>query len=1531
MKIQIFFTFFAICILQYYVRCAPILIKNEFPQIEIHEHELQRYNMAKYFFGTPIQYELLTPGIDDKIYFREATQICEVNFPFNSLLSFILDPLSDDMPQILLSITTNFVLTRLKLIDTCKPQYLTYNLTEIFPDLRGYLPISLFAFYQDASIFHILVEITNNTSEDNPHYIALIQWGLEEEAKPIYKTIEYAGPLSGVTMIEYGGMLFTYKKCWELNECDDDFMDNSVYGYVLRLEKGVWDMHPYLIANLNKEFFGVKKLIIREVAQYNNSLLIVDSANNAVYQVHISSEDRIPIWERTFRFITKVDSISVPKPDSNLFYISGRLGLGANAEILEIKNNTLRDIFYDHSKPINITAQDNADVVIHNYRIMKTCNTQNFHFSHIRSTKNNSQHWIRIASIDEQYYDLLMIYDINLFDCFLYRYDYILIGTPYGYTLYKYRLPELIIDYSNFNEPTNNLREPYNITLMFKAKSSTEYRKISRNMTIYPWYDIYPMQYAPFNQTFSLYNFKGMFRSMDLSTMFAGLISTLYVKPLNSLLEKYITIEPKWLQVEGIFLDDPLNSERYQKIIEAARDESLVFATSNEKIYAFPFTTSTVKQLEKMSVFCFDITINRQNKKTMTDCTDRPKVELLMKAQMHQIVGPVVKITNLHYATIHKDDNIPANYFLNVYEYDPDTEKTCVLKKIVTDAFNEGEEVQSVIFNAGGNPKTLIVYGKRGMNGFFQIFNVNCEKGKFGIKKVKHETTNSQILKGGFLLEMNAAIFLNSNSTRTFLYVYAFAELHMKSNIIPIESNVIDFYTFKNHIIAITDVGRIFQMTLDYPEVYFTREIVLPTNSFLVFDSENTKPIAVLDEEMIGNRLFIYFLIYSPMIQDSSYHIFAYDLLENSHKAPFMVIPLEGDLGKPGLELIGLYSTKYKNEALVMLVTNQYIHPFLVRDKIELTLNSQHNYNFNKEIIQVKSNEANYLSFNFELSEYPTAYTTTQNAKNDRIVSLFDELILSLDTYIHGYGVNYTTNYDSGCYTELTKPFNEFAKIEYGISEDFNLLLTNNKLFIYSIRNMLYYYELDYDSKKDSDIIPAPRYIHYLGSDIVPQGIKILYKSEDEFYCGILGYNSNKQLPTLSIFNKTVSLIYETQVGSLQNTLLVGNNELGLFVYINILPNSLEGKVLSVNNNEVLSYEFNTYDAGGDPFKPIDCSISKVSPFLYCIDIFGNIYSIRLFSERAVLMYVTPISTQIRKYMFSAVNVPVQGARIHATHANELLIFSQMGVIRCNCGTIEAPEINCLRNSNNDQSLNIIPSYQNYTFTNVWATDSKVMVNIAMKNISTPYGINSSYVIRIINGISPFEDTEIIDIPYKHADKITSMAINSTAFGSVGILFAEVRGIGIKAFKFTLDQLMIVKPTKNKCTINVTARNMEGNTKWILIEIITLEKLNVNISVIFGGFNTTLGLSGIVILTLYYKKRDAKRKKKKEESDKASEDSFENNERDIRKSIINTEEINKNIALDTSSNINESDYERRNKTTKSAYRVNSFLKEELKE
>ena len=381
---------------------SAILIRNYFPDIEIHNRELQRYNMANYFYGDSLNY---STSPNKHIHFEKSHKICDVKFDGHISHTFMLDPTSDNMPQILLVLYPNFTITKYQMDDACAPTFLSVDMQEKLKIslIQIQTTRSLFAFHKGANDFQSIVYFTGKKekTENIGEYVMLFEWKKDDVVKLL--AVVPAGVLANATLLVIDDLLFVYYKCIDRSTCSTPPEKNAVYGYLLKCQNTINDLGPYLIAKLDSEFFKTDSLMISDITVYKDCLLISNIAKDVVYQVRLSFSDRMLIFVRNFKFSTRVESLAINKQNKDLFYVASRLNHKRNAEIYEMVNGSISDIYYDYS------AGDGSHEIINNrssYKIAYSCTTQHFHFTSIYNEHSRNEHYIRIVSFSNKYLNI---------------------------------------------------------------------------------------------------------------------------------------------------------------------------------------------------------------------------------------------------------------------------------------------------------------------------------------------------------------------------------------------------------------------------------------------------------------------------------------------------------------------------------------------------------------------------------------------------------------------------------------------------------------------------------------------------------------------------------------------------------------------------------------------------------------------------------------------------------------------------------------------------------------------------------------------------------------------------------------------------------------------------------------------------------------------------------------------------------------------------------------------------------------------
>lgn len=900
---------------------GTILERERFPDVDVHQLELQRYNMARYFYGSPLSYSLSSAS--SYLRFRSSQNICMVPSKKRASLSYMLDPLTDDMPQVLLVLYDDFSLAMHQLNDSCKP--VTQEV--ILPahvDHKLLRPNSLFAYYQSESVFYVIVDVQAKGAEEEPGpHLIVVKW---DQNGPQVKGMTPSGELANATMLAYQDMLFLYFRCIDRATCAVP-ADNAVYGFLLRGGRLVRDMDPYLIAKMDDEFFGGKGMKISDIKAYNDSLLVCDIGNNMIYQVRISTSDRLPSLHRKFSFLPRAESLAVTR-NANEFYVAARLSINTNAEVMRVRDNNLDDIYFDYSQRQGSDPLGGQN----SYRIASTCVTKNFHFTLLYSARNPAEQYVRAVSFEYKYVDIVPVQDVVLIDCYLSQYDYILAVHRSGYALIKFKFPELVVNYTNIRE-SELLSVPRTDTFTFVVKSPTSSKSFTRSLTVYPAYGVGPsMRYSP-TKLYPLYNYKGMLLSVDLAHAYGGLVNGIGISASPNL-TRLVSVEPKWETFTLLNLTKL--PKRYGKIVDSARERSLLLSESDGRIYVFPFSPRVISGVQQLVVFCFRVS-STNGEYALVECASEAAAQDSPPLPAVPIVGPIVRVSGLYYAAITRS-TAENYYYLDMYQYDSETRRAKTLRKIINDAFSSEDEILSLIYNPLGNPKTIIVYGNRGTRGFYRVFAMQCEPGKLSLRAKGNYTTPNTILKAAFLPDCNVAVFLCRDNARSYLLVRPFVEVQIATNVIPIGENVLDFVAYSNHIIAVTVEGNVFQYTLDYPDLLFVRRIPLPTNAFVVV--RDGRALINIDRELTGKSLFIYLLVETPIGSNKLYQVYMFDILDITRNAPYLTVDMK--LVNTRTEICDLAITKYKEHSVLLLVTSEFIQPLMFHNHMYLRFDGAH-------------------------------------------------------------------------------------------------------------------------------------------------------------------------------------------------------------------------------------------------------------------------------------------------------------------------------------------------------------------------------------------------------------------------------------------------------------------------------------------------------------------------------------------------------------------------------------------------------------
>ena len=228
-----------------------------FPRHRNSQRELQRYNMANYFYGDSLNY---STSPNKHIHFEKSHKICDVKFDGHISHTFMLDPTSDNMPQILLVLYPNFTITKYQMDDACAPTFLSVDMQEKLKIslIQIQTTRSLFAFHKGANDFQSIVYFTGKkekTENIGGNYVMLFEWKKDDVVKLL--AVVPAGVLANATLLVIDDLLFVYYKCIDRSTCSTPPEKNAVYGYLLKCQNTINDLGPYLIAKLDSDSFMI--------------------------------------------------------------------------------------------------------------------------------------------------------------------------------------------------------------------------------------------------------------------------------------------------------------------------------------------------------------------------------------------------------------------------------------------------------------------------------------------------------------------------------------------------------------------------------------------------------------------------------------------------------------------------------------------------------------------------------------------------------------------------------------------------------------------------------------------------------------------------------------------------------------------------------------------------------------------------------------------------------------------------------------------------------------------------------------------------------------------------------------------------------------------------------------------------------------------------------------------------------------------------------------------------------------------------
>ena len=621
-----------------------------------------------------------------------------------------------------------------------------------------------------------------------------------------------------------------------------------------------------------------------------------------------------------------------------------------------------------------------------------------------------------------------------------------------GYELNKIQFPILELDYLNEFKENGN---PIETSIEIKVTDGVKSLLIKRKMIIYDFADIRPTFNLHEGEDYHLYNYKGMTQSIDFGDTFGGLVNDIKVNAKNHI-PSIIQVTPKLLNVKAIKLTEYLK-EKYQNLLLASKSRTLYISTKNNDIFLFAFPDGFRSIYIDPTIYCMrfqygEIIVVRECIRQSQDIDMLPEIR----------VGNVVKISNLNYISISKSlgDN---QYCLHYYQYSRETRSLNVIHKIVTDAFQEDDQIDSLFYNAKGNPRKLYAYGRNKLKGILKEFEIISNEDKIHIRKGQSFSLPYPVLKGEFLQEFNVGVFLCRSNRKTEIYLHSFAEVRVTTNIIPLNENVSDFSVYLNNIIVITEKNKIYQYLLEYPLVLLVRQIPLPTNCYPFIG--DGFPISNLDKDTTSERLLFSILVERNTMEGKRHLIYIFDILDHTHKAPYILIELE-----PQVQIVyyhGLFSAKYEQQLVLFLVTSEYLKFFIINGDFLMNFDGKNGYKIINETLIITPKDSTDVFFKLKYTEVPTPFLPKIKEISDSITTLSGNITVSLNSYIDGYGVSYknVASKEANCFMSIVDNLVLIQQLNYEYLSAYYIIVSNLKLILFDLYGTVLVFDLDYKNE----------------------------------------------------------------------------------------------------------------------------------------------------------------------------------------------------------------------------------------------------------------------------------------------------------------------------------------------------------------------------------------------------------------------------------------------------------------------------------
>lgn len=1431
--------------------CA-LIIKKQFPHVEVHEHEMQKFNMDEYFSGNSLSFSIPPEHKSPHVFFTGTQTVCTAFFALTLTHAFRFSPSSASASDssFLFWVSSDLSVAKAAMVGSC-PDFATSLSLPAMARRFGYELLavrSLVVGMQNQEIvcyLQTVVRRANCTSCGQEDVIISFEWGILNHAEAV--NVAAAGSLRNATLLFHGDMLVAYYKCTSREHCAENSKGkNAVYVYQLKGEK-LGELAPYLVARLDAEFFHKTSIKVSEVHTRTRGLMICDIENNVVYSVDISTANRVPVLAQNYTFTTRVDSIAASFPGNNpVTYVSSRLAARRSAELYEIYTNHIHGVYYS-ALPWS-SESDSQDYVTDS-----TCNTKSMHFTLFHNGRTGNDYQIRIFSPKRNYLEIMSVPNsVLIMDCVNPKEDYVLLVTVGEYAVYQYQFPQLVVDYTHFESTLSvPMHHILNFTVTSEFDSENHKRwSIQRELVVYPLRDLSPSIRVGLKRVYDIHGYKGDMQTLTLANIYGGIVPALE-RQADKNLYRRLVLSSRWIEFSKFTISG--EQDPHWQLVLSARDDNLMFKMLSGYLYAFAFTRNPE---DPVKAYCFLASLTRR---TLRDC---PKGAAFPAAGVDPPVnlqGNTITTTAGSYLTFSREQGT-GQYALTLYRWVKSRRGLLWLRKYVTHAFEPEDQMVSMALYDNEGTRVLFVYGNSGRDGVYSLFRITETLVRFQATfRYRQVVAGMRIIKLACLRNVTMAVALCEKDGLRSLQLISFLQIPIFTTTIQVEGETIDFLARLNDIVVFTSDGRIFYYTISRSDAILVKEIPLPVDCTLakraglpLYNSEVTRTH--------GRALLALILVAG---QARGYRLYVVDIEEFTHFAPVIFLDLDLDPAQP---IHGVY-TRYEAETnLVFIVTDSCIKPFAIRPDSQLLVSaiselpSLRNATFS--FFPKGRNDLNITMRYWEAETTLSIYG--DRARNDTLHAITGNFSFPLAAFVRGFSLSHQVSVIEGspmCRAWVDDSPELVQEVKYQLNSQTFMSLTGSKLYLADSENNLYI--MNYNFNRAEEVVSGITHV----PDVVSYTMRSAFRTmqiagEGTYIFTMNNVTTTAGSPSLQVFNDSFALIYWSAVSAKGNLKVVSSEVLKAFVWIHTVDRSFYGQAIMLFGSYAQAYHFNSRDLGCDETSEFRCDMNPGSDLLYCTNYEGTVHAILMGREKAKLVAKTHLFVAAVHFPFATWDTTLGIRDIIAVSTKEVLLSAAIGFIRCWCGRAKIQVISCYRKTNNTM-LNVIPRYDQAEAGSAYATDGRVLA-VRLKDRT----YKKFHVIRIINLLSPFDRTEVFDIPIGPKETtLESFAVDSTAFDSHGALFVYFEKTALRIYRFPAHRSLNVYTEGAQCRVRVQSRSTLGTRSEFNLTIQTTPKVRSPISILGGVWLCLFGFGGLIVMTRHYYSMAEKRKKTSHEEE----------------------------------------------------------------